>query len=714
VQKSREDSTTWYNHQQIVYGKWRPFQLAFILINIESMVYKTSAERDIIDLIWFPTGGGKTEAYLGLSAFAIFMRRLKKSSDTSTAIMMRYTLRLLTAQQYQRAASLICACEYLRRKNAPLFGEGEINIGLWVGGETTPNTMDLAVKAYGKLYSGDSNENPFLVLQCPWCGSQMGPVQKSDHTWETPGYVREPIGRGKKLRITFRCANEKCYFSTRKTNLPLYIIDDDIYTRTPTLVLGTVDKFAMLPFRPQAQGLFGFKDGVKISTPDLIIQDELHLISGPLGSMVGHYETLIQNLCKETIDGKIVSPKIIASTATISRAKEQCHALYRCEKENVFQFPPQGIEASHSFFAEESKSLNGRTYVGILAPGATSESSAAIRLYSGLLYAAKTMNVESEEERDPYWTNIGYYNSIRELGQAATWIKSDIVHYLDVMYKRRYLDKQWGENYRNLRRYIWRSEELTSRIRSDKVTESLKNLDITYPPQKVQEGEWEEHPIDICLATNMISVGLDVQRLGLMTVAGQPKTTSEYIQATSRVGRDFTSAPGLVFVLYKPGRPRDKSHYEQFKAFHSKIYSYVEPTSVTPFSSPVRERALHAILIGLLRLQNGRDFNEYPEIPTTDELNAIKEIILERIRFVDPREEDATKAQLDTIIQNWADWKPKKFHDFYAGPDLPLMYPLGSKRHADWGESRSFPTPTSMRNVDAECFVKVLESQYYQ
>lgn len=224
------------------------------------------------------------------------------------------------------------------------------------------------------------------------------------------------------------------------------------------------------------------------------------------------------------------------------------------------------------------------------------------------------MKVEKESDRDPYWTNIGYYNSIRELGQAATWIRADIDQHLDVMYKRRFDDKRYPtkEEYRKCRRYIWRDEELTSRISGSEVTASLANLGIRYSGEEDAAGKVKEHPIDICLATNMISVGLDVSRLGLMTVAGQPKTTSEYIQATSRVGRNATDAPGIVFVLYRPGRPRDKSHYEHFKSYHSRVYCSVEPTSVTPFSAPVRERALHAIMIGMMRLENDSRFNEDP------------------------------------------------------------------------------------------------------
>ena len=708
------DRETWRDDKNR-YGKWRPFQLAFILMNLRAMYDRDSSERGIIDLIWFPTGGGKTEAYLGLSAYTIFIRRLLNKDDNGTAILMRYTLRLLTAQQYQRASSLICACELIRKTHEDLFGKNRITIGLWVGGTTTPNSVKDAVQAYDKLYR-DGRDNPFVMLKCPWCGAQMGPVMKNNHLWELPGYKKVP-GARRSFGFAFRCKNKACDFSNE--DLPLYVIDEYIYATPPTLLLGTVDKFAMLPFRPEAQTIFGYDNGVKKTSPDLIIQDELHLISGPLGSMVGHYETLIHELCTTRTDSAEIHPKIIASTATISRAKEQCHALYGCSRDKVFQFPPSGLDAGNSFFAREAKDQNGRRYVGILATGSSSDATTAIRLFASLLYGAKAMEVDSEEERDPYWTNIGYYNSIRELGQAATWIRADIDQHLDVMYKRRFEDKKYptAEEYRRNRRYIWRDEELTSRISGNEVTASLANLGITYPGEMDENGKIKEPPIDICLATNMISVGLDVSRLGLMTVAGQPKTTSEYIQATSRVGRNAKNAPGVVFVLYRPGRPRDKSHYEHLRSYHSRVYCNVEPTSVTPFSAPVRERALHAIMIGMMRLENNDTFNSNPpKFPDDALYEKIRRIIGQRVETIDCEELADTLTAMENFMEDWEDWNPKRWEPkwnpdwSYADP-LPLMYAAGSHPNEAWGE-QGIETPTSMRNVDASCQAKVIESRY--
>lgn len=316
------------------FGSWRPFQLAFILMNLNSVMDTDSYDREIVDLIWFPTGGGKTEAYLGLSAFTIFLKRLKDQNDSGTTVLMRYTLRLLTTQQFQRAASLICACDLIRKGNEDELGNARITIGLWVGEPQTPNTRSKAKSAFSKMEQGQEKDNPFVVLKCPWCGAQMGYIADA-HRNRVKGYKRRNPGGGE--TIIYQCDNPGCEFSKPDYTLPLVVIDEDIYQNPPTLLIGTVDKFAMLTWKPEAKSIFGFRDTGRLTPPKLIIQDELHLISGPLGSMVGLYETMIEELC--TIDR--VKPKIIASSATISRAKEQINGLYGRGINNVNIFPAQ-------------------------------------------------------------------------------------------------------------------------------------------------------------------------------------------------------------------------------------------------------------------------------------------------------------------------------------------------------------------------------------
>jgi hypothetical protein len=329
-------------------GRWHPFQLAFVLMNLRSISQRGCEERKMVDLIWFPTGGGKTEAYLGLTAFAIFWRRLDNPGNDGTTALMRYTLRLLTTQQYQRASSLICACERIRRERERDLGATPISIGLWVGGDVTPIRQDEAVRKLQQLLDG-GRENPFIMLNCPWCGAQMGPVEFGRSN-RVKGYRQ--CSRPK--RVEFFCDDPDCDFHN---GLPLHVVDEAIYQERPTLIIGTVDKFALLPWYPEARGLFGLDRVERCSPPDLVIQDELHLISGPLGSMVGHYETAIDALCTRDWNEHRTSAKIVASTATICRAGEQVRNLYN---RPVFLFPPQGLRTGESFFAHADSNLPGR------------------------------------------------------------------------------------------------------------------------------------------------------------------------------------------------------------------------------------------------------------------------------------------------------------------------------------------------------------------
>jgi hypothetical protein len=671
-------------------GSWRPFQLAFIIMNLRSFALPEGDERSIVDLIWFPTGGGKTEAYLGLTAFTIFLRRLCDPENAGTAVLMRYTLRLLTTQQFQRAASLICACERIRRERKDL-GSQPITIGLWVGNAVTPGDRSEAIRKLNAMGRKASRDNPFIVLNCPWCGAEMGPVELGK-TVRVMGYQQRQSPSPQ--TVVFRCpdATHACPFSSPE-GLPLCVIDEDLYRAPPTLLLGTVDKFAMLPWRPEARTLFGIGAGQAISPPDLIIQDELHLISGPLGSMVGHYETVIQELCSREIDGHHVGPKIIASTATICRAAEQCHALYNCGTDRVFLFPPQALRAGDSFFAQEDRSADGRLYVGVHASALPSHTTAQVRTLSALLQAPPSSSRVSAE-RDPYWTLITYFNSLRELGQAATLIRADIREHLNAMWQRKGIQKQ--EDY-DPRRFINSALELTSRMPSTEIPESLARLFQPYAPGS------DERPVDICLATIMISVGVDVPRLGLMAVIGQPKTTSEYIQATSRVGRS-SKGPGLVVTIYNPAKPRDRSHYERFRSYHAAIYRWVEPTSVTPFAAPVRSRALHALVVALVRYL-GTEANRKGPNPFPDEelIERIKAVIDRRVQGVDPDEEALTDQLLEDRLRRWQNILPATYGNFGPPPEsIPLMFPAGSEPQPKWGNA-ALPTPTSMRNVDATC-----------
>lgn len=675
--------------------KWYPFQLAFILMNLKPLADPYCEEREIVDVIWFPTGGGKTEAYLGLSAFTMMLRRMRNPEHAGTNILMRYTLRLLTTQQFQRAASLVCACEVIRRREVDTLGSDPFSIGLWVGGEVTPNREENAVSSLQQLQRGQG-DNKFILLSCPWCGAEMGP-QKFKQGTRVKGYRILP----RPQRVRHICEDSDCVFSSSE-GLPVAVIDEHIYVSPPTLLIGTVDKFAMLAFRPEARSIFGIDS--PYPPPELIIQDELHLISGPLGSMVGHYETAIDALCtNDHVEGSIRA-KVIASTATISRADSQVKALYG---RSAFLFPPQVLRAGDSFFAEERQDEEGRTYVGVFATALPSHVTSQIRTMGALLQAPKMVGVSGPSAIDPYWTMMGYFNSLRELGHAATLIRADIAEYLNSMYDRFGLRREEARKSAvDPRRFINRDVELTSRVQSSDIPSVLQKLFTPYiDPTNPQA-------VDVCFATNMIQVGLDIPRLSLMTIIGQPKTTSEYIQASSRVGRRIES-PGIVVTNYNPSRSRDRSHYEHFRSYHQALYQHVEPTSVTPFAVPVRERALHALIVILCRFWGGSGLRDRPSDPPDDQLiRRIKLTIKERVMAVDADEWANTEAHIDEIVRKWLDAPRSKYGDFRPPTEeLPMMYPAGGQDHPEWPES-PYPTPSSMRNVDAGCSARALPSGY--
>lgn len=675
-------------------GAWRPFQIAFVLAALRSTARRDDELRDVVELIFFPTGGGKTEAYLALTAFSIFYRRLCDPLDTGVDVLMRYTLRLLTAQQFQRAAALICAMEHLRRQGVAELGEGEFSIGVWLGGGATPNRRADAVHALRTLQrDGHRAENPFVLLKCPWCAAQMGPIDTTGRRRPGPR-APEPRVAGYKRKgdsVAMCCPDSRCEYAQK---LPVYVIDDDVYEQQPSLVIGTVDKFAMLAFRPQARALFGIgEDGVRrTSPPNLIIQDELHLISGPLGSMVGLYEALIEELCTDRRNDTARVPKIIGSTATIRRFERQIRDLYA--RNRAMLFPPRGLDASDSFFARYARDAAGnlrpgRAYVGIHAPGLGSIQTAQVRTFASLLQAVALL---PEDERDPWWTLMAFFNSLRELGTSLSLLQSDVPDYLRVLRKRLGLPLEQT-------RHPWNVLELTGRLRNDEVPRAILELERAV-------GADAGTPVDVCLASNIVEVGVDVPRLSLMTVVGQPKTTSQYIQATGRVGRRWEERPGLIATIYGASKPRDRSHFEKFKTYHERLYAQVEPTSVTPFAPPVLDRALHAVLVAYVR-QFGSSQQSPRPVPD-DLLEAARDLLAARVREVDAEEAERFEEKFAQRLGEWKRWDRLDWVDQGDG-DIPFLRFAGE--YADRVTQQvSWAIPTSMRNVDAECQAEVTQA----
>lgn len=662
-------------------GNWRPFQIAFILASLAELVEPSRPSRSLVDLIFFPTGGGKTEAYLGASALSLLARRLRDPGDHGTDTLMRYTLRLLTAQQFLRAASLICVLEDIRSQHPGELGEASFGIGIWLGRRSTPNRWNQALRALSQLRRDPQAQNLFLLLRCPWCGTQMGTKSRSSGGQDVIGY--EQAGK----KVVLRCVDSECRFGGRR-GLPVHVVDEDIYDARPSIVIGTVDKFAMMAWQPMARRLFGLgNDGQReVSPPSLIIQDELHLIAGPLGSMVGLYEPVIDNLCTDYRSEAPIKPKIIASTATIRRYSDQIRGLFG--RDEVALFPPHGLEEGHSFFAEPATLSDGspepgRRYLGIMSASLGSMQTVQVRVAAATLQGATEV---AEPDRDGYWTNLNFLNSLRELGNTVSLLESDVPDYLTGLRRRDGIVPRWPRQ----------TMELTSRRRSDEIPKAIEKLEVRYGQQSC---------VDICLASNIIEVGVDIDRLALMTVVGQPKTTAQYIQVSGRVGRRADESPGLVIVIYGAAKPRDRSHYERFRTYHQALYAQVEPTSVTPFAMPVLRRALHAAAVSHIRqISPGATPHPFPQ----SEYDAAIALLRERATLVDPGEVPVLERLSRIRAQQWDRWERTEWEANVVGgdPKQGLMRYAGTLPGLD-SKATIWDVPTSMRNVDAECEIRI-------
>jgi len=753
---------------------WRMFQLAFVLMQLPALcdpTHKYRSEPDLarVELLFFPTGGGKTEAYLGLAAFAFAIRRRQgvvASEDgpldggSGLAVLMRYTLRLLTAQQFQRASTMVCAAELARRADEATWGPEPFRIGLWVGTNVSPKRVKEAAEQL-KAAQDSHYDHGLTVLQvkrCPWCGT---PVTKQQVKVDTT------IGR-----VFVRCGDPfgDCPFSEGGTvgeGLPILTVDEEIYRLAPAFVIATVDKFARLAREGEAASLFGYvakkcdrhgyvhpdyadctildgskhpaKDGHpaaaarpcgRLRPPDLIIQDELHLITGALGTTVGLFEAAIDTLSSwRTADGRPVSPLIVASSATVRNAAEQVRALYGRQ---VAIFPPQVLDAADTYFSRElpiSREHPGRRYVGVCASGVRL-TAAEIRLAEVLMAAGQLLLDRDPDAADPYLTLVAYFNATRELAGMARFMQDDVQTALGRGRPWSRLPVRRGTAFGTLA-----VAELTSRVSSAAITTTLDQMAVPFDPafdttaarvarlQAAKAGapltEREQVPFDAVLATSMLQVGVDVPRLGLMLLVGQPKNTAEYIQASSRVGRS-ADGPGLVVTLGNWARPRDLAHFEQFRHYHETFYSQVEALSVTPFSETSIERGLDGVLVSAARVISGNRGSEglSPEkgAAKVDAEASLLTSLIARLtaRGLAASGEDSAeriRLRLDSRVEHW---KNRKKALLQQGRTLvyerartgsnqgPLMIGAEASTRKDLVEGAPFIVPNSMREVQPE------------
>ncbi|MDI1437119.1 DISARM system helicase DrmA [Polyangium sorediatum] len=710
--------------------EWRLFQLAFLLMNLQGVATGEHADRERVELIFFPTGGGKTEAYLGVIAYCLLLRRLRRAKlpdgGLGVTVLLRYTLRLLTLDQLGRAATLICALESQRRKMPAVLGDTRFSVGLWVGRSATANTMEEASKLVTGFKIG-VNGNPCPLPTCPWCGEELGPNSLTLLPTKTaPDEVR--VG----------CTSETCEFSCSNNSegIPVVFVDEQVYRELPSFLIATVDKFAMMPWRGEAGMLFGkvsAREGRRfygpmdgkpprtaknlpggLAPPELIVQDELHLISGPLGTMVGLYETAVDTLCSRPTKNGVVRPKVLAATATVRRAGAQIQALFGRRADTVSVFPPPGIDDSETFFATVDTQSPGRKYVGVAAQG-RSMKAILLRVYRTLLAGAmKTYDpsLSPDQTADGYMTLAGYFNSLRELGGMRRLVEDEVLGRAKQAEEARPLNAKGKHLWLANRDIGLEPVELTSREHTDAVKRTKDRLN----------KSWRDpEAINVLLASNMISVGVDIDRLGLMVVAGQPKTTAEYIQASSRVGRQ-EKWPGLVVTVYNLHKSRDRSHYEHFTAYHESFYRFVEATSVTPFSGPALDRGLVGTLVAMARFAS-------PEMTppkgamalpvNRHQANAVIDQIAARASsqpelYQDGQEKIAEEIRKrgQNLLDTWTDLvhstpeepKQRRYskYDREKVGGKPLLYtPLDQERPSPDTPDGRFAAPTSLRDVES-------------
>ena len=671
--------------------RWRPFQLAFLLAVIESAIREEDDYRDIVDLIWFPTGGGKTEAYLGLIAFLIVWRRLTNpASGGGTTVLMRYTLRLLTAQQFARATRMICALELIRRSVPKLKNGAPITIGMWVGKATSPNQFADAMEFVVQASNGNIGALRSLVLEsCPWCGTSFSAPES---------YIAT------ESEFHFCCTNIECDFGKQDQGiLPCNVVDEALYQQPPTLLIATIDKFARLAWDERANAFFGVNGN---RPPELVIQDELHLIAGALGSVAGLYEAALDTVLRE----RGVHPKYIASTATIRMAAQQVKRLYG---RSLAVFPPPGLSCDDSYFAR-TVPLNqrpGRMYVGYLAPMLDRQHCMA-PLAAALLAAPEVVFGVGQEDRadllEAWWTQVVYHGSLKGVGNSHNAFNIDVRDILRRLTEElNQAAKESGAEETTIAAPITR---LAARIAQLTSISSAEENALTF--SRLEKTRDNPECLDAVLATNMVSVGLDVPRLALMIVNGQPLTTAEYIQASSRVGR--SEVPGLVFANYYRDQARSLSHYESFRPYHEAFYRFVEPTSVTPYTYQARTRALHAALVIAIRhaghylLANNQagKFN-----PDHDYVKKIIETLKRRCEQADPERAKETASHIDRLVEQWRaesiHCQESKIQLDYQTPDNNratnrLLYNHDDQIKGLW------PTLQSMRNVENTGLLKPL------
>ena len=587
---------------------WRLFQIVFLVSQIPGLTaLATGNEEDLrdreqVDIVYFPTGGGKTEAYLAVIVFHLFLDRLR-GKTAGVSVWTRFPLRLLTLQQTQRAADVVGTAELIRRQHNDRRLSGPnvdgFAIGYLAGEEATPNKLDPPVAGgppdanWSIANDQQARQKWKKVVRCPACGTASVTV---DFDLQT-------------ARVIHRCGTPNCRFP--QGELPVYVVDNDIFRYLPSVVVGTIDKLASLGNQRKMAMLLGRVTGkcrihgyccqqccqqgcrddslitagapAGVSGPTLFVQDELHLLKEGLGTFDSHYETFTQELLRDF--GQNVSLKIIASSATIEAFERQAEHLYG---RNARVFPGSGPRLRTSFYAI-TREYPQRLYLGVLPHNKTLHNAMLelLESYQREVWSLRQLpagsanpyggrcdvgNADWQSLVDLYRTSMCYFSATRELSSLRTDLDS---HSSPI------LERDGIE--------AFRIEELSGSTPTETVTRTL---------EKLERGDLPDRPAPtMVLATSMVSHGVDIDRLNAMFFFGMPRQNAEYIQASSRVGRSHC---GIVFTCMKPARERDQSHFAYFVKYHEFLGRLVEPVAINRWSKFSLQRTLPGLFMAVL------------------------------------------------------------------------------------------------------------------
>lgn len=569
------------------YDSWRPFQVGFLLANIKSCL---GGSAEIVDIVWFSTGGGKTETYLGLILTAAFFDRMR-GKTTGTTAWSRFPLRLLSLQQTQRFANALAAAEIIRSKEA--IGGDTFSLGFLVGNGATPNKIsDSSSRQERGQWDYDDLDMPKRVQMlkiCPFCRKDSIEMKFNRRVW----------------RIEHRCKNSGCVWGPKKA-LPIWVVDTDIWRYLPTIIVGTLDKAAGVSMQASMRGLFasprgmcpeedhghtysprsGRRNGclvpgceakpIALPMPNdyygltYRLQDEVHLLRDSLGAVDAHYEALLDHL-QEKMSGRL--PKILASSATLNGYDRQSSVLY---SRDARVFPHPEPKNGKGFWAGETNDCM-RRFLAVSPRGQTIEY-ALDRMIVSLQSAIREMTSEPEATAQKigiskdlipwlvryYGTNVVYGNTLRDLDAVV-----------------RSSETQWGDIPDPPTNVV----TLTGRSVFADVCEVLENLE---DPSKDFSKQ-----IHVVAASSMMSHGVDIDCLNILIMMGLPLTTAEFMQASARIGRQW---PSLAFVVHKIGRERDASIFRSFPQYVDQGDRFVEPIPITGRSRRVLERTMPGLV----------------------------------------------------------------------------------------------------------------------